>query len=35
MNHGNKGAWGTVLKIVITVLSALAAAFGVQACCSV
>lgn len=25
--------WGKILKIAITVLSAIAAAFGIQACC--
>lgn len=26
------GIWGKILKITITVLSAIAAAFGIQAC---
>ena len=29
----NKNIWGRILKITITILTALATAFGVQACC--
>ena len=29
----NKSIWSKILKITITVLSAIAAAFGIQACC--
>ena len=32
-NSNTPSVWGTVLKIAITVLSALAAVFGIQACC--
>ena len=31
-NENNKGVWGQVPKIVITVLTAIAATLGVQAC---
>ena len=33
MENKNKSVWGEILKFAITVLSALAAAFGIQACC--
>ena len=29
----NKNIWSRILKITITVLTAIATAFGVQACC--
>ena len=29
----NKNLWGKILKITITVLTAIATAFGIQACC--
>ena len=29
----NKNIWGRILKITITILTAIATAFGVQACC--
>jgi len=29
----NKTLWGKILKIVITVLTAIATTFGIQACC--
>ena len=29
----NKTVWSKILKITITVLTAIATAFGVQACC--
>ena len=29
----NKNIWSKILKITITVLTAIATAFGVQACC--
>ena len=29
----NKNIWGRILKLTITILTALATAFGVQACC--
>ena len=29
----NKTLWGKILKITITVLTTIATAFGVQACC--
>ena len=33
MENENKTLWGRILKITITVLTAIATAFGVQACC--
>ena len=35
MNQNSQGSnvWSKMLKIAITVLSAIAAAFGIQACC--
>lgn len=35
MNQNSQGSnvWSKILKIAITVLSAIAAAFGIQACC--
>jgi len=33
MENVNKGIWGKILKIVITVLTAIATTFGIQACC--
>jgi hypothetical protein len=33
MENKNKSIWSEILKIVITVLTALATVFGVQACC--
>ena len=33
MENENKNIWSKILKIAITVLSAIAAAFGIQACC--
>ena len=33
MENENKGIWGKILKIVITVLTAIATIFGIQACC--
>ena len=33
METENKNIWGKILKIAITVLTAIAAAFGLQACC--
>ena len=32
MENGNNNIWGKILKITITLLTALATAFGVQAC---
>lgn len=32
MENGNKTIWAKILKIAITVLTAIATAFGVQAC---
>ena len=32
MNNENKTFWGKILKIAITVLTAIATAFGLQAC---
>lgn len=31
-NSTKKGLWSTILKVAITVLSAVAAAFGIQSC---
>ena len=33
MENENKTLWSKILKITITVLTALATAFGIQACC--
>jgi len=33
MENENKNIWSKILKIAITVLTAIAAAFGIQACC--
>ena len=33
MENENKSIWGKILKITITVLTALATALGIQACC--
>mgnify|MGYP006320625061 CR=1 FL=1 len=33
MENENKGIWGKILKIVITVLTAIVIIFGIQACC--
>ena len=33
MENKNKSIWSEILKIAITVLTALATVFGVQACC--
>ena len=33
MENENKTLWSKILKITITVLTAIATAFGVQACC--
>ena len=32
MENENKGVWGKILKVVITVLTAVATTFGLQAC---
>ena len=32
MENGNNNIWGKILKIAITLLTALATAFGIQAC---
>ena len=32
MENENKGVWGKILKVVITVLTAIAPTFGLQAC---
>ena len=32
MENENKSVWGKILKVVITVLTAIATAFGLQAC---
>jgi hypothetical protein len=32
MENENKTIWGKILKITITLLTALATAFGIQAC---
>ena len=32
MENKNKSIWGKILKVVITVLTAIATAFGLQAC---
>ena len=33
MEQENKSIWGKILKVVITVLTAIATTFGIQACC--
>ena len=33
MGNENKTLWGKILKITITLLTALATALGIQACC--
>ena len=33
MEQEKKGIWSKILKIVITVLTAIATTFGIQACC--
>jgi hypothetical protein len=33
MENENKSIWSKILKITITVLTALATALGIQACC--
>ena len=33
MENENKSIWSKILKITITILTALATAFGIQACC--
>ena len=33
MENENKTLWSKILKIAITVLTAIATAFGIQACC--
>ena len=33
MENENKSIWGKILKVVITVLTAIATTFGIQACC--
>ena len=33
MENENKTLWSKILKITITVLTAIATAFGIQACC--
>ena len=33
METENKDIWSKILRIAITVLTALATAFGIQACC--
>ena len=33
MEQENKGIWSKILKVVITVLTAIATTFGIQACC--
>ena len=33
MENENKSIWSKILKIAITVLTAIATAFGIQACC--
>ena len=32
MENENQGVWGKILKVVITVLTAIATTFGLQAC---
>ena len=32
MENENKSAWGKILKVIITVLTAVATTFGLQAC---
>ena len=32
MENENKSTWGKILKVVITVLTAIATTFGLQAC---
>ncbi len=34
MENENKTLWSKILKITITILTALATAFGIQACCA-
>ena len=34
MENENKGIWGKILKVIITVLTAIATTFGLQACMS-
>ena len=33
MEQENKPIWSKILKVVITVLTAIATTFGIQACC--
>ena len=33
MENENKGIWDKILKLVITVFTAIATTFGIQACC--
>jgi len=33
MNHRTKSIWTEIIRLAITVLSAVAAALGVQSCC--
>ena len=32
MENNNQALWGKILKIIITVLTAIATTFGIQAC---
>ena len=32
-NENNPSVWGKILKLVITVLTAIATTLGIQACC--
>ena len=33
MEQNKPNVWGKILKVVITVLTAIATTFGIQACC--
>ena len=33
MENENKSVWGKILKVIITILTAIATTFGIQACC--
>ena len=33
MENENKTLWSKILKVTITILTAIATAFGIQACC--
>ena len=33
MENANTSVWGKILKVIITILTAIATTFGIQACC--